>query len=136
MQIMKIEGLPVKDAKTSVVLRITDGDVKKGRVKNPLECAAALACRRQLGASEAQVHVTRTYVRFNGGWTRYITPAALRSEIVAFDRGGRFEPGDYILKKMAPSKKKWRKTGPKLKKGKKRLGYHRIENVRPMATVS
>lgn len=29
---------------------------------------------------------------------RYFTPEALRTEIVAFDRGGTFQPGEYELK--------------------------------------
>lgn len=137
MRIMKIEGLPVKDAKKSVALHITAADVKKGKIKNPSSCAAAVACVRSLGATEAHVHIGRTYLRFNGHWQRYLTSAALRAEVVAFDRGGKFEPGEYHLIKIQPSRK-GDKSRDKRKNqtSKKRLGYHVLTNIRPMALVS
>ena len=55
---------------------------------------------RQLGASEARVHTGRTYVKINEEWMRYNTPVSLQKEIVAFDRGGSFEPGEYELRPL------------------------------------
>ena len=137
MRSMKIEGLPVKDAKKSAILHITPTDVKKGKVKDPSGCAAALACIRDLGASDAHVHVGRTYLRFNGHWTRYNTSQALRAEIVAFDRGGKFEPGEYRLIKIEPSRKGDKSRDKRRNRtGKKRRGYHVLTNIRPMALVS
>lgn len=135
MPVLKLDGLPVKDAKKSVVLHITAGDVKNAKVKDPSHCAAALACKRDLGAKEAQIHKSRTYLKFNGHWTRYLTPNSLQAEIVAFDRGGTFEPGEYRLTKMAPSRKFNKKTGPRKKKGKLRGHYHRVANIRSIALV-
>lgn len=137
---MTINGLKVVDAKKSIHLVITKGDVKKGKVKDPSGCAAAVACRRALKAHEARVHIGRTYLRFNGKWERYHTSPALRAEIVAFDRGGVFEPGIYTLQKMQPSKKsgkrqgaeKWRTGG----RGKKRGRYHILTNIRPMGLTA
>ena len=97
---MKISGLRVVDAKRDQTIRITNRDVKKGGVKDPATCAAALACRRDLQSAEAQVHIGRTYVKQGRKWVRYVTPASLKYEIVAFDRGGKFEPGEYVL--LAP----------------------------------
>src|SRR5512143_537273 len=94
----KINGLPVVDATKPVRLHITKSDVVKGRTKDPGGCAAAVACCRQLKATEARIHLSRAYVRFNGKWLRYETTGPLRSEIVTFDRGGKFEPGEYMLK--------------------------------------
>ena len=134
---MKINGLPVFDAKETIVLRINKTDVKDGRVKDPHKCAAALACMRQLHVTDARVHVGRTYVRRKGHWDRYLTSPALRSEIVSFDRGGRFEPGEYTLLKIQPSRKgdtsrdtRKRKPGHKVKK---RMPYHMLTEVRPVA---
>ncbi len=136
MKRMKINGLPVKNGKKSILLHITDSDVKKGKVKNPMGCAAAIACTRSLGASEARVHVGRTYLRYNGHWERYMTSDALRSEIVSFDRGGKFEPGDYMLLKLQPSYANRSKQGAYKKKPKKetkkRAKYHTLTNIRPM----
>lgn len=136
MSILKIEGLPVRDAKKSVMLAITDGDVKKGKVKSPAGCAAAVACKRQLGATEAHVHKSRTYLRFNGHWVRYMTPQSLQAEIIAFDRGGKFEPGEHRLTKIQPSRAWNKKSGPRRTKGKKKQGYHVVKNIRPMALVA
>src|SRR5262249_36742408 len=85
---MKIAGKLVRNAKKPVTLIITSNDVKKGAAKDPGACAAALACMRQLGATEARVHVGRTYIKIEDEWMRYNTPVALQKEIVAFDRGG------------------------------------------------
>lgn len=131
---MKINGLPVKDGRSVITLTINANDVKRGTIKDPTECAAALACKRLLGSSEARVHVGRTYLRFNNHWERYMTSKSLRTEIVAFDRGGKFHPGEYTLLKMTPTKRtgkrqsksniKWLKT--------KRRRYHTLSGVRPM----
>lgn len=134
MKTRTIEGLPVRDAKKPILLHITDSDVKKGKVKNPGSCAAAVACKRELGASEAHVHKTRTYLRFNGHWVRYMTPGSLQAEIVAFDRGGTFEPGEHRLGKMPTHRNT--KTGPKKRRGRKKQGYHVVQNIRPMALVA
>lgn len=98
-----IEGKPVQNAEKQVTLVITKDDVKFGDKKNPKSCAAAVACMRQLKATEARVHLSRTYVKIRGLWWRFQTPASLRGEIVAFDRGGSFEPGNYPLLLVPPS---------------------------------
>ncbi len=87
---MEIAGKPVRNAKKPVVLVITSDDVKKGATRDPASCAAALACKRQMNASEARVHTGRTYVRIKDEWIRFNTPVSLQKEIVAFDRGGVF----------------------------------------------
>lgn len=137
-RIMKINGLPVVDAKDSITLVVTAKDIENAKKKNQAECAAAVACRRQLKASEARVHLGRTYIRFNGKYRRYITSSALRDEIVAFDRGGRFQPGEYMLMNMQPSRqydRKYRlnKKANKAKRYKKHSGERRmVPNVRPV----
>lgn len=129
---MRISGLQVVDAKRDQLIHITNNDVKRGGVKDPSTCAAALACRRDLQCTEAQVHIGRTYVKQGRNWVRYVTPSSLKYEIVAFDRGGQFEPGEYVL--IAPKgalRLGYEKpTGPKKKKGRKRETYHVITNIR------
>jgi hypothetical protein len=100
---MKINGGKVVDASEPLPVKITKSDVRMGATKNATSCAAARAICRE-GFTEARVHAARTYVRRpDGKWLRYQTPPALRSEIVAFDRGGVFEPGDYKLVPIQPS---------------------------------
>ena len=131
-----IDEQVVANAKKSVTLHITDGDINKAKRKNAGGCAAALACRRQLHAVEARVHLGRTYVRRNGKWVRYLTSQALRSELIAFDKGGKFEPGDYILYRMQPAKSTGRHYGGPKRKNKKRTNvYHKTVGVRPSSMV-
>jgi hypothetical protein len=95
---MEIAGKKVVDGNKPIKLHITADDVKKGANKNPSGCAAALAALREIPeVKAARVHVGRTYLQIKDKWVRYQTPKSLRTEIVAFDRGGKFEPGEYHL---------------------------------------
>lgn len=127
---MKINGLPVTDASKPLTIKITAGDCKKGDSKEPQSCAAAQAALRQTSASEARVHISRTYLKFGKKWVRYQTPAALRQEIVSFDKGTGFSPGEYVLRAIPPSEIALRggRAGstPKLKRG--RPGHHRAKS--------
>ena len=100
---MKIEGLPVVDSRRKATVNVTKADIKRGSRKKPEACALALACIRELDVDEALVHATRTYLRSGLKWKRYFTPNAVRSETIAFDRGGAFEPGQYELHPMPPT---------------------------------
>jgi hypothetical protein len=132
-RIKAIDGLPVMDAKRPVRLKIIPADIQGANVKEPDDCAIARACRRQLHVIEARVHLTRTYLRTNtGNWVRYATPPAARAEIIAFDRGGRFVPSEFILKpvperdRLGAPRRGGKATG---KKGKRR-GHHVVKDVR------
>src|ERR1700735_2318280 len=102
---MRINGLPVVDATKKVQLHITPRDIQLGDVKDPTRCAAARACKRQMGATNAQVRIAVTYVQMGNKFVRYTTPGSLRAEIIAFDRGGSFVPGSYTLMPVRPSQK-------------------------------
>lgn len=130
----QIDNLPIIDAKMPISLSITQKDIDSARVKAPNACAAAVACKKKLHAREVRVHLSRIYVRYNDqNWMRYMTPRSLRSEIVAFDRGGKFEAGDFVLSAPQPSKKlgtereSYVKTG---KRAKTRRPAKHIKNVR------
>jgi hypothetical protein len=94
----KIDGLTVSNAAMPIRLNVTAADIKKGAPKNPNSCAIALAAVRQIkGATAARVHLSCVYVMIRGEWRRYRTPEYATREIVAFDRGGTFIPGEYDL---------------------------------------
>lgn len=100
---MKIKGKTVVDSTTPLALVINKTDVKAGKKKQPDACAAAVAAVRQCkGAISAHVHLSRVYVEFPDKVVRYSTPQALRTEIVSFDRGRRFEEGTYTLAVIPP----------------------------------
>lgn len=105
----------VVDAKKDIGLHITARDIRRGNNKEPGGCAAALACLRETHAVQAMVYLSKTFVQFkrNGPWHRLMTPRNLASEIIAFDRGGEFMPGDYTLRApKAPSEKLGYKKAP------------------------
>ena len=107
-----MDGLPVKDANHPLVLNIKTCDIQGSKKADASNCAAARALKRELG-SQAKVYLTRTYVKVGKVWARFITPQSISREIVAFDRGAQFEPGEYVLN--PPSKKQ--RLGIKRKSG-------------------
>lgn len=104
---MKIDGKPVKNAQRKLIVNITDEDITRALrsrgARNPGKCAAAQALMREGVCPQARVHLDRTYLDKGDHWERYRTPISLRNEIVAIDRGGRFEPGDHELKLLNPA---------------------------------
>lgn len=133
---MKIDGVKVKDATKKLDIVITKNDIKKGGNKDPSACAAAQCLLRLPNVSAARVHLKRTFVKQKNSdhWLRYNTPSALRSEIVAFDRGGTFQPGVYTLRTLSKSEKlTGKRTGgpdkPRKRASNKRP-YHVLTNVR------
>lgn len=132
---MEIKGKKVVDATKPTVIHITARDTKVGKNKNPETCAAARAAKRGIpNCISARVHLGRTYIEEKDKWLRYITPGNLRSEIIAFDRGGKFMAGDYEL--LPPSKterlrapRKQHEGGQNSAASKRKL--HVIRGVRP-----
>ena len=101
-----IRGKKVINAKRRVTLQISAHDARTGASKEPQSCAAAKAAMRGVpNCVEAKIHIGRAYLldKKHDKWVRYKTSDALRSEIIAFDRGGKFEPGEYDLIPLAPS---------------------------------
>lgn len=88
----------MRDARKALILEITDRDVKSSKEKDPSNCAAAVACKRQEKVKNARVHVTQTYIDRGKYWERYTTPNRMRTEIVSFDRGAMFTASEYTLK--------------------------------------
>jgi hypothetical protein len=113
-----IDGKPVVDVDRPVTLQITQADCNRGSKKDPTKCAAALALKRATGCDECRVHIACTYLRFGNKWLRYATPPSLKAEIISFDRGGGFYPGDFRLHPMSASNRLklfQQKPGPKPK---------------------
>jgi hypothetical protein len=135
---MKIKGVKVEDAKRKITLAVTEEDVRLGTLKQARSCAAANAICRQTGATEARVHASRAYIKQGGKWLRFTVPLAMRSEIIAFDRGGDFAPGEYILTPVQPSVRLGvvRNHGVEKRKGnhhsknKRKRAYHVVSGVR------
>jgi len=108
---MRIAGLPVVDAPKKLTIKVTAGDVQKGKTKDPGSCAAAQALLREKDCTEARVHLGRTYLKMGKKWLRFQTPESLRSEVISFDRGAAFQPGEYTFTPMSPACRFGSRTG-------------------------
>ena len=137
MQNQMIDGLPVVDAKAPLKLEVTKTDCQLATRKNPGCCAVAKACGRELKIKGVRVHLSRLYLLAGKTWTRYVVHSSLRQEIIAFDRGGKFQPGIYTFAAPEPSRRLGAKikTGPRLTKGKPRAvrSYKSVQGVRAAA---
>lgn len=112
MPLKTIDGLPIFDAKHSLKLEISPNDIAKADPKQPADCAVARSIRRTTHCKEVRVHLGRIYVRSNASnWQRYLTPKPMRNEIIAFDRGGTFEPAKFTLLAPQPSKRLGKRQG-------------------------
>jgi hypothetical protein len=138
---MKINGIEIEDAAKPLRLHIRDSDTKLGKKHSPEGCAAAISACRETGVIEARVYRTRTYLlrqdaKGKKKWERYNTPAALRGEIIAFDRGGTFQADDYTLGVVQDSEKLGAKRNRPSSPTGNRSGYnspHILRGVRPLA---
>ncbi|HTE35727.1 MAG TPA: hypothetical protein VK630_04210 [Reyranella sp.] len=134
----KIDDMQVDNASMAVRLTITKEDIAKGARRNANSCAIVQAALRQTKATAGKAHRNVCYLMIGGKWLRFKVPAYLRIEQIAFDRGGRFWPGDYVLEpvptrallalpKRAPSS-----PGAPKRRREKRT-FHRLEGVRDTA---
>lgn len=132
---MTINGQKVFDARKSVTLEISTPDIRGSSKKDPAHCAAAQACMNHLSAEAARIHIGRCYLKMKGKWFRFCTPHSLRTEIIAFDRGGRFNPGKHTLMPvpLAEIAARGGQTGSKTgqnKTGGKRRRYYVVTGIR------
>jgi hypothetical protein len=136
---MKIKGKKVVNATRPLTLHITKNDVRRGQVRSPEACAAAVSAMRECpGALSAHVHLGRTYIEYDKSYVRYHTPPRLRTEIISFDRGHSFEEGEYVLGKIPPSKSTGMRQGGPSKTSRNRSmrvrrPYHFVQGVRAHA---
>ena len=102
MNLLTIDGVPILNAKHAMTITVTAADIAAADVKHPEGCAVARAAIRHGHATEARVHLARVYIKTTKDhWLRYVTPKSMRAEIIAFDRGGTFQPGSFEL--LAPN---------------------------------
>lgn len=134
----RIDGQPVGNAALPIRLTITKQDIQDGAPLNANACAIAVAaCRHVKGVTAAFAHLGCIYLCIKGKWRRFMTSGALGREIVAFDRGGKFYPGEYDL--LPPSVKKLVKRraassgASRRRGGARRRKPHHTEGVRDTA---
>ena len=120
MQAHRIGGRNVIDSTETIQIEITEQDTQFASRKDHGNCAVARACMKQEG-TDALVHISRVFLKMKHRniWVRYIVKNDLRTEIVAFDRGGKFEPGIFKLYRVQPTKKLGKRNGTHTDKGTK-----------------
>ena len=105
MEVHRVGGRNCIDAASTIEIEITEQDTRFASRKDHTNCVMARACMKQ-ESTDAIVHVSRIYLKVKDQdlWTRYAVDSSLRTEIIAFDRGGKFAPGIYKLHKLQPCK--------------------------------
>lgn len=120
--------LRTKDATENIDILLKSEDIKMAKKRDPQHCAFACAVVRQLpDVSDAFFFKTTAWLRkTDDTLVRYDLPPSLRSEINAFDRGGKMSPGKFFLrvpskgntlkaiKKRNKTKSRKREPGPRL----------------------
>lgn len=89
----------VKDASRNVTIEVTKKDINSSQVKNLKSCAIAQACKRAMHLDGVVISRSIAYLVKDKHAIRYVLSDAATKEIIAFDRGGSFEPGEYKLHK-------------------------------------
>lgn len=112
------KGLKVQDAKRPMIITVIEADLKGAKRKNPECCAFARACKRQQKVDAVHFFKTSAWIEKDGVLTRFKMPESMKREIIAFDRGGKFAPGEYQLRTNSPSTALGRKRKEKPRRGK------------------
>jgi len=130
------EVTSVVDATKGINVTVTAEDCFKGAKKSVNKCAMAKAFQRNFDG--AIISKSVSYLIKGAKATRYRTPESVAREIVSFDRGQDFDPGDYQLKAPLESEKMGKRTGGFGKQttsrnsGNLKNRYHRTTGVRSL----
>jgi hypothetical protein len=124
----------VVDAKRGIKIHVSPKDSKPDGRRKHQECAMAVACKRQFNLDGVIISRERAYTIKNNVATRYLFSSSVSKEIVSFDRGGEFNPGDYKLCRPSKSARLGKyqgskNSGPKLSKPRPRF-RHVTQHIR------
>lgn len=135
----KEAGLVLLDAAKPLEIEVKTCDIKNSKSCHPRDCAIARALVRE-GFVEAFVFRSTVWVADGKGHlVRYGLPASLQKEVVAFDRGAKFMPGDYYLsaspnrarnKKQRAGKSPQKDAKAKARRRIKKKIIHRTQGIR------
>jgi hypothetical protein len=92
----------VQDATEDLTMEVTKADCASKAVKDHQACAMAVACKRKLHLDDVIISRSMAYLVRGKVATRYELPETVSREVIAFDRGGAFQPGEYELVKPEP----------------------------------
>jgi hypothetical protein len=89
----------VTDATKPLEIVVTAQDDKVSRKLDHAGCAMAVACKREFKLDGAIVSRCVAYLVKGDEAVRYDVPERATREVISFDRGGGFNPGEYTLQK-------------------------------------
>jgi len=93
----------IEDAAECVEIEVTKQDDKIAKKKDHKTCAMAVACKRKLGLDGVLISINTAYLVKGTKARRYHLPQSVAREVVSFDRGAGFAPGQYQLSKVPKS---------------------------------
>jgi len=93
----------VVDAERNARIEVTKSDETKANKKSHKTCAMAVACKRKFHLDGVIISANRAYLVKGDKARRFELPPSVTKEIVSFDRGSGFEPGEYELSKVSPT---------------------------------
>jgi hypothetical protein len=88
----------VVKAKRDLTIEITKTDARIGQKKDHSACVVAEACKKKLHLDGCIISMQSAYLIRGDIATRYKVPEGISRELVSFDRGAGFAPGEYTLK--------------------------------------
>lgn len=88
------------DSSRNAKIEVTKGDEATSRKKSHKGCAMAVACKRKFHLDGVIISRNRAYLVKGTQARRFTLPPSVSREVVSFDRGGGFEPGEYQLSKI------------------------------------
>lgn len=122
----------VVDAKRPRLIEVAASDLKHATVQSHKACAMAVACKRKLRLDGVIMGRKTAYLIRGRKATRYAVPESVAREIVAFDRGARFEPGVYRLMPHQRPLGTEKVCGPHASTGQPRRYLHVTTGVRAL----
>ena len=93
------------DAKDDLEVEVTPKDEREGKRKDIRACALVVGGCRQEKLDGLVASIACSYLIRGDTATRYCNSQPVQREMVSFDRGGRFFPGLYLLKRPPKSHK-------------------------------
>ena len=102
----------IKDADTPVIVTVRQSDISAAAKKAHNACVMAQACRRDMKADAALITISRAYIVFGDEAVRYDVSTSTQREIIAFDKGAAFSPGQYALLPVCGTDRLGAKKGP------------------------
>jgi hypothetical protein len=84
-------------------VEVTKADASSKAVRDHAGCAMAVACKRKFHLDSVIISRSVAYLVKGSQARRFKLPVSVSREVVSFDRGAGFSPGEYELSKVEKS---------------------------------